>query len=138
MFEGTHNFSNFSKRSERNPIRTIDEIKIIKDNHSIQIDVYGESFLWNMVRKIVTVLLMVGKGEIEGKEIKEYFNPKKEYPIRPMPPEGLILMEIVYSRIKFQKDTYARKSFKSFLNKEFLKNQSIALSEMEMMKSLKD
>lgn len=138
LFKGTHDFTNFSKRSERSRVRTIDGIKIKEKNESVQIEVVGESFLWNMVRKIVTVLLMVGKVEIELDELHDYFNPQKDRPIRPMPPEGLILMDITYFDVKFSEDPYASKAFKSFLQKEYLKSQSIALSQMAMINGLKD
>lgn len=136
-FKGTHNFRNFSKRSERNPVRTIKDVEISKEKDFLRIDVVGESFLWNMVRKIVSVLLMVGEGEIKPEDIGEYFNPENELPIRPAPPEGLILMDVEYSEVKFRKDSYALNSFKSFLINEFIKNQTITLSQKEMINSLK-
>lgn len=138
LFRGTHNFINFSKRSERNPVRTIDEIKVKEERDLIQVDVVGESFLWNMVRKIVSVLLMVGKGKLPVEGVNELFSPEKDFPIRPMPPEGLILMDITYSGVKFVEDPYAVKTFKSFIKQEYFKNQSITLSEKEMLKGLKD
>ena len=138
MFKGTHDFTNFSKRSERNPVRTIDEIIFKKGKGSIQIDVVGESFLWNMVRKIVKVLLMVGEGEIPVEDINEYFNPQQDYSIKPMPPEGLILMDIAYSDVEFDEDSYAMKTFNSYLKKEYLKNQSLALIEKDMINGLND
>lgn len=138
LFKGTHDFTNFSKRSERDPVRTINEIKIEHRNDLIQIDAVGESFLWNMVRKMVSVLLTIGRGELPVQIVEEFFNPKKEFCIMPMPPEGLILMDIYYSNIKFNEDPYAVKTFKSFLKTEYLKSQSIALSQKEMINSLKD
>ena len=138
MFKGTHDFTNFSKRNEKKPVRTIDKIELKERKDLIQIDVVGESFLWNMVRKIVSVLLMTGRGELPVKNINEFFNPEKDFCIMPMPPEGLILMDITYSGVKFNEDPYARKTFKTFLKKEYLKTQSIALSEKEMINGLID
>lgn len=138
VFRGTHDFTNFSKKSERNPVRTIKEIKVKEEKDLIQVDVVGESFLWNMVRKIVSILLTVGRGELPVQIIDEFFNPEKEFCIMPMPPEGLILMDVIYSGIKFDENPYAIKTFKSFLKQKYLKNQTIALSEKEMLKGLKD
>lgn len=137
IFKGTHNFLNFSKRSERNPIRSIDQVEVEKENDLIRVDVIGESFLWNMVRKMVSVLFSVGCGDLPADMIHEYFNPQKAVAIKPMPPEGLILMDVKYAGVKFIEDPYAKKKFISHLEKEFLKSQSIALSEKEMIKSLK-
>lgn len=138
LFKGTHDFTNFSKKSERNPVRTIDEIKVTMGRDLIQFDVIGESFLWNMVRKMVSLLSMVGRKELPAKIIDELFDPEKDICIVPMPPEGLILMEVTYSAIKFHEDPYAVKTFKSFLKGEYLKNQTIALSQKEMLKGLKE
>lgn len=138
LFTGTHNFRNFSKRSERNPVRTIESMEIRKYEDLMRVDVIGESFLWNMVRKIVSVLLMVGEGEINPEDIVEYLNPHKEFPIRPAPPEGLILMDVKYSGMEFTEDSYAINSFRSFLLNEFIKSRTITLSQMEMIKALKD
>jgi tRNA pseudouridine38-40 synthase len=136
IFRGTHDFTNFSKRSERNPIRTIDHVLVERREDSIQVDVFGESFLWNMVRKMVSVLLRVGYGDIEPAKVHEYFNPKNTVPIKPMPPEGLILMDVKYRGIDFSIDPYAQKSFLSHLKDDYLKNQYVALSEREMIKTL--
>ena len=138
LFRGTHDFRNFSKKSQRNPVRNIEDLEISKEKDLLRIDVVGESFLWNMVRKIVSVLLMVGEGEIKTEDIDKYFNPEKELAMRPAPPEGLILMDVKYSGVKFIEDSYALNSFKYFLLNEFIKSQTIALSEKEMINALKD
>jgi tRNA pseudouridine38-40 synthase len=135
---GTHDFTNFSKRSERSPIRTIDSFEVQKDADLIMVDVLGESFLWNMIRKIVSALLMIGYGDIEINKIYEFLNHQKKAHIKPMPPEGLILMDVNYAGVKFTEDHYAQKSFTSHLEKEYLKYQSIASSEIEMIKNIKN
>ena len=136
FFKGTHNFQNFSKRSERNPVRTIHEIQVSSDGELIYLDVVGESFLWNMIRKMVTVLLSVVKGELEPDEISDYFDPQKEFLIKPAPPEGLILMHVNYNGIMFQEDDYAKNKFISSVRKDYLHQQTIASSEKEMIKIL--
>jgi tRNA pseudouridine38-40 synthase len=138
IFKGTHDFRNFSKRSERNPIRTIDQIQILKEGDLIRVDVIGESFLWNMVRKIVSVMLSVGKGHLKPDDIYEYFDPQKSFPLKPMPPDGLILMDVNYEGVKFTEDLYAKNKFISSLKKEYLKSQSIASAGKEMIKNLRE
>lgn len=135
---GTHDFRNFSKRSERNPVRTIDMIEVRRNDNVILVDVIGESFLWNMVRKIITVLLSIGKGELEPEIITYYLEPGNNVPIKPAPAEGLILMNVNYKGIRFHYDTYAKNSFISSLFKDYKYQETIALSEREMMKSLND
>jgi tRNA pseudouridine38-40 synthase len=136
IFKGTHNFLNFSKRSERNPVRTILEIRVVNEGDVIILDVIGESFLWNMIRKMVTVLLNVFEGDLEPKEIYHYLDPQKTVLIKPAPPEGLILVDVNYNGIVFHEDAYAKNKFISTLRKDYLYQQNIALSEKEMIKSL--
>ncbi|MBZ2165801.1 tRNA pseudouridine(38-40) synthase TruA [Methanobacterium spitsbergense] len=137
MLEGTHNFHNFSKRSERSPIRNVKELNVNQIGQLIVIDVIGESFLWNMVRKMVQVITMVGNGKMEDTEINLLLNPDNHAPITPVPPEGLILMDIKYKDIDFTYDKYARNNFFKTLKEEYIRRRTIAAAEEEMMKVLK-
>jgi tRNA pseudouridine38-40 synthase len=138
IFKGTHNFKNFSKRSERNPVRTIKQVSIQKNSDLIMVDVEGESFLWNMVRKMVAVLLSIGNGDLDLKKIQDYFDPEKQVSIKPMPPEGLILMDINYSGVQFQYDSYAKKRFISSLMEKCIYHKTIAAIEENMIRILRD
>ena len=138
IFKGTHNFSNFSKRNERSPIRTIKDIKIIEKNGLILVDVIGESFLWNMVRRMVAVLLKVGKGQMELNEVTELLNSISYAPIFLVPPEGLILMDVKYDGVEFEYDRYARKKFLKTLKMEYMQKKTIAAVQKEMMGNLMD
>jgi len=136
-FEGTHDFTNFSKRIERNPIRKIESVKILEDDDYYLIDVVGESFLWQMVRKIVKVIADVGRGEIEIKRVDELLNPKERIYIDPMPPENLILMGLEYGvKIMFKEDDYAISSFKSMLEEEFLEYKRASIVRKVMRDTL--
>jgi tRNA pseudouridine38-40 synthase len=136
IIKGTHDFSNFSKRSERNPVRTIEDIEISTDNNILMIDVIGESFLWNMVRKIAAVLFLVGNGELSISKLQTFFNPSNSAAIAPMPPEGLILMDTFYEGITFKYDEYAKNKFLSALVEEYTYNRTIAGAEKIMMDRL--
>jgi len=138
IFKGTHNFRNFSKRDEKNPVRTINDIKISNKNNVVMVDVIGESFLWNMVRKMVKVLIMIGKDELRIEELDELFDPKIEANIVPMPPEGLILMDIEYNGVEFEYDEYAINKFIKVLKEEYLLNKTMAAVEDDMIMELMD
>jgi len=134
--QGTHDFSNFSKRSERNPVRTVENIEISLKEDLLLIDVVGESFLWNMVRKIATVLFMVGSKQLDIDDIQKFLDPSICAAIPPMPPEGLILMDTIYEGVKFKYDEYATKKFLSILEEEYNYNKTIAAAEKTMMDKL--
>lgn len=137
LMEGTHNYINFSKRSERNPIRTVEKVTVTPHNEVCVVDVLGESFLWNMVRKMVAVLLSVGKGELEVGDVGKFFNPEYEVAITPMPPESLILMDVFYQGVTFEEDEYAKLKFLETLNERCQNHQRMVAATGEMIMALK-
>jgi len=207
VFEGKHDFINFSKRnkSKKTTIRTIDKIEILNNNinsnsnssdkeysqklesyehlknspkytsdleksgefidshyigelktigrfnenfqnvnfnkssyEPIFIDVYGESFLWNMIRKMMRIFLFVGKKEMEIEEVKNMLDSTKKYNIKPLNPENLILMDIEYNKIKFQYDDYALEGFKRTLIKNLFDYKMKISLENSILASLND
>ncbi|MCK9150906.1 tRNA pseudouridine(38-40) synthase TruA [Methanobacterium alcaliphilum] len=137
-FKGAHDFSNFSKRSERNPIRTVDEVSVVKNGPLICVDVKGESFLWNMVRKMVRVLYDVGNNQKDSSVVIDYLNPNNFMPIKPMPPECLILMDVGYKNLNFEYDSYACSRFKSTLKTELIKHRTKVLVEKTMIDGINE
>ncbi|HIP92380.1 MAG TPA: tRNA pseudouridine(38-40) synthase TruA [Thermotoga sp.] len=75
FLEGEHDFSSFRTgggEDERNPVRTIYRIRILRlRGNIILIRVEGRSFLRRMVRNIVGVLVKVGVGQWEPEKVKE-------------------------------------------------------------------
>jgi tRNA pseudouridine38-40 synthase len=64
-FEGTHDFSGFSRKDDRDPIRTIDSVEVSDAGRFILIDLKAESYLWNMVRRIVWMIDAGSAGSID-------------------------------------------------------------------------
>ncbi len=134
--QGTHNFLNFSKKSERDPIRTVESIDIFKQGNLIIFDIVGESFLWKMVRKIIRVLYDCGKGDLKPEHIPEFFNPEIPQNIKPMPAECLILREVEYDNLNFKYDKYAVEQFISTIFDEFQKQFSQSIVKKNMLQSM--
>jgi len=82
---------------------------------SIFVDVYGESFLWNMIRKMMRIFLLVGKNQMEIDEVEKFFNPDEKFNIKPLESENLILMDTSYANINFKYDEYACERFRRYL-----------------------
>ena len=131
VFKGTHNFTNFTKRFQKTTTRTIEDIKInrvnLTDFHKrefpnlhetispIFVDIYGESFLWNMVRKMMRVFVDVAIGKMDLTDVKKLLNPNEgdsRANIKVLEPDYLILMDIKYDGVKFIYDDYACERFK--------------------------
>jgi tRNA pseudouridine38-40 synthase len=137
IFEGVNNFQNFTKRCERTPIRFIKEMNISQNKMITVIDVIGQSFLWNMVRKMVQVITMVGAGKMDEEDITLLLNPDISASITPVPPEGLILMDVKYEDVDFTFDRYAKNNFFKTIKEEYITRRTIAAAEEEMIKDLK-
>ena len=137
IFEGVNNFQNFTKRCERTPIRYIKGINISQNNMFTIIDVVGQSFLWNMVRKMVQVITMVGAGKMDEEDMALLLNPDISASITPVPPQGLILMDVNYENIDFTFDRYAKNNFFKTIKEEYITRRTIAAAEEEMIKVLK-
>lgn len=92
-FVGEHDFSRFARNDNRDPVRTVDSITLSEAGPFIHIDVRAESFLWNMVRRIVWMLDAAGRGEVEPSSV----GPGSETAPRSIglaAPEFLTLMEV--------------------------------------------
>lgn len=76
---GTHDFKSFTslKSNTKSTIRTINYINIEENDHMIEIEVSGNSFLLNMVRIITGTLLEVGKGNLKPVDVERILNEKK-------------------------------------------------------------
>ena len=61
VLEGRHDFSAFGGRDQQ-PIRTLHRVRVRRQGRLITIEVIGDAFLRQMVRRIVAALLRVGRG----------------------------------------------------------------------------
>ena len=103
LFVGTHDFSNFARVENKNPVRKINSLKIKEKGDFIVIDIKAESFLWNMVRRIVSVLEKAGRNETKIDVIKDALEFKERFDFGSAKSEGLILMDVKYD-FDFDKD----------------------------------
>jgi len=98
LFVGTHDFSFFCDGlSERNPVRTIQDIEIKEEDYEILFIIRGISFLKKMVRIIVGALLETGDGKLSPQDIEEMFkNGFKCKKVKPVPAKGLTLFSVEF------------------------------------------
>ena len=96
-FRGRHDFSNFCKKDERNPVRAIRSIQVRRRGGMITVDFKARSFLWNQIRTIMAY------GVDNSHEITEAdpFSLDSRYG-RLLEPESLILYEMVYENVEFE------------------------------------
>ena len=96
---GTHDFQSFTtlKSKKKSTVKTIYSINIIKNDNIIEIEVKGNSFLWNMVRIICGTLIEVGKGNLKPSNMEKILNQLKRQDAGPnAPAHALFLKEVEY------------------------------------------
>jgi len=99
FFTGMNNFASFSDDdpNDKSTKVLIDEVQIKEENNLILIRITGSHFIWKMVRRIVGVLVEVGRGNKSEKDILFYLNNKSNEPAKfTAPPSGLFLENVVY------------------------------------------
>jgi len=67
---GRHDFSAFGA-ADRGPVRTVHAVRVRRDGPLVTIDVRADAFLRGMVRRIVAVLLEVGRGKMDETGVRE-------------------------------------------------------------------
>ena len=92
-FVGVHDFSGYARKDKRNPMRKIDSIEISDAGIFNAIDFRAESFLWNMVRRIVWMINEGSAGRLPINSIGPK-SPAKPVRFGLSPPEYLVLMDI--------------------------------------------
>ncbi len=107
---GTHDFANFCTTVEgKNTVRTVQKIDVRVSGNLTRIDVVANSFLWNMVRKMVTALMMVGSGVRDVAWLEQMLDPDSyEEGLEAAPSYGLTLMNVEYPKSpEWVEDGYA-------------------------------
>ena len=68
-FIGRHDFGAFGA-TDRSPVRTVTAVRVRRDGRLVTIDVRAESFLRGMVRRMVAVLLEVGRARMDETAVR--------------------------------------------------------------------
>jgi tRNA pseudouridine38-40 synthase len=69
ILEGRHDFSAFGA-TDRGPVRTVHAVRVRREGSLVTIDVRADAFLRGMVRRIVAVLLEVGRGKLNETAVR--------------------------------------------------------------------
>ena len=99
LLVGEHDFKAFcsNKRTNKSTVREIYDIDIYADTRELQITVYGNGFLYNMVRIIVGTLIEVGKGERRPEEMTAILESRDRTKAgATAAAQGLFLQEVEY------------------------------------------
>lgn len=99
-FVGMHDFSSFAEedREEKSTKVLIDNFQMREADDLILIRISGSHFLWKMVRRIVGVLVEIGRGKMTSEALLYFINNKSNEPaMYTAPPSGLYLEKVLYA-----------------------------------------
>ncbi len=104
QFIGMHDFASFSDQdpNEKSTKVLIENMQFKKEGDVILIRLTGSHFLWKMVRRMVGVLVEVGRGRLTEADVKIFLITKSKEPAKyTAPPSGLFLEQVLYRGDKF-------------------------------------
>lgn len=99
LFIGKHDFKAFcaSGSSVKTTEREIYSFKVISRGEDLSFTVCGNGFLYNMVRIMTGVLIMLGQNKIKEEDIKKMLETgKRPCSIKTLPAKGLTLLKAEY------------------------------------------
>jgi tRNA pseudouridine38-40 synthase len=102
VFVGQHDFSAFGG-ADRQPVRTVHRVRVTKSGRSVTIEVVGDAFLRQMVRRMVAALLRVGHGRATVADVEAALDDpsKAAFDGDTAPPHGLVLWRVP---VNYEKD----------------------------------
>ncbi len=96
---GQHDFTTFraSECQAKSPVKTLDEITVLRAGPELHIHVRARSFLHKQVRSIVGTLNEVGRGNWAVQDVSDVLEARDRTACGPVaPPDGLYLVKVIY------------------------------------------
>lgn len=102
LFEGTHDFTAFARlEPDVDPRRTVFATSARREGPFVVLDVTGESFLWNQVRRMVSAAERVADGRASAGEVEKALARGATADFGTAAPEPLVLLEVEYAGVTF-------------------------------------
>jgi tRNA pseudouridine38-40 synthase len=102
-FQGMRDFQSFARTADRAEAAPsskvlVDRVEIVEDGALVLIGIEGSHFLWNMVRRMVGVLVEVGRGELDVQDAGRFLTEASDVPAKlTAPASGLFLAAVSYA-----------------------------------------
>ena len=98
LFVGHHDFRSFSDDdpAEKSTEVVVDGLEIYDDGDLILVHIEGSHFIWKMVRRIVGVLVEVGRGAMTAEDAGTLLIERSNLPARVTAPASGLFLERVY------------------------------------------
>ncbi len=100
-FVGMRNFASFTAEDRDEVSRTVlvDRVELAEEGPLLLVRIEGSHFLWKMVRRMVGVLVEVGRGGLTPREAAAMLTERSDLPARlTAPASGLFLERVYYAK----------------------------------------
>lgn len=100
LFVGLKDFRSFGRSSKPDESTKVEiqHIGIHVQGNTILVHIIGSHFLWNQVRRMIGVLVEVGRGKMNNAHVSQFMNEESERPSQlTAPPSGLYLDRVYYN-----------------------------------------
>ena len=97
-FVGFHDFQSFTDDDprEKSTEVAVETLDIHEDDDLIVVHIEGSHFIWKLVRRLVGVLVAVGRGELAASDVASLLESSSELPARLTAPAAGLFLERVY------------------------------------------
>lgn len=106
-FIGMNDFASFADKDkeEKSTIVHLQNIQLIETDELILMRITGSHFLRKMVRRMVGVLVEIGRGKMSPRDISYFLNNYSNKPAQyTAPPSGLFLEQVLYKNDIFRSE----------------------------------
>lgn len=97
-FIGEHDFSRFSRRDSRSPVRRVENVSVARRKSFIEVDIKGPNFVWNQIREMIGFAAY--HASIGTDPGDPFETVKRKWTAAPA--EYLVLMDIEYRNVEFR------------------------------------
>lgn len=104
LFAGMHDFASFAEKQElkKSTLIMLNGIYFYEDEKMLRLRVVGSHFLWRLVRRLVGVLVEVGRGNLTKEDVAACLAGPAEIPSRlTAPASGLFFEQAFYDEQEF-------------------------------------
>jgi tRNA pseudouridine38-40 synthase len=100
LFLGTQDFGSFTDDDpeEKSTRVQVEQLEIAEAGPLVLVRIDGSHFLWKMVRRMLGVLVEVGRGKLGEKDVARFLRERSGFPASlTAPPSGLFLERVFYA-----------------------------------------
>jgi len=105
LYIGMHDFVSFADKDDENKSTKvlIENVQLKEVDSLILIRITGSHFLWKQVRRMIGVLVEIGRGKLTEEDLKFFLENKSEKPAKyTAPPSGLFLEKVLYENDRLE------------------------------------